>query len=376
MGGMCSTPAPPDFNAQAQAQGAANVETAQTEAHLNRPDVYTPYGSQTWQKDPYGNDPNQYIMRQTLSPVEQQKLDLANSAQVQGLAQLERYGPTNIYKALSSSYSLPGQAMMGLDPRYTPDQAIQTDSGFWSAAPQQEDLNLAAAPGMPTADAETRRQITNALFRQGASYLDPQFEGLAAGMKSDLSNQGIFLGSEGYNAAIDNFNRQRTQAYGDLRDRAIAAGGEEMARDFGLGMQAHQQGVSDIAQAGTFHNQARQDMVSQLLADMQARNSALVSSGNMAAQSADAYNQGRSMQLNENAQAAMLPINMQNAILTGSQVNNPNFQPYANTQIAPPPIFQGAQAQWGASMDSANAKNQMIGQGIGAAAGIAGMAML
>ncbi|MEQ8346890.1 MAG: hypothetical protein RIB84_15760 [Sneathiellaceae bacterium] len=45
-----SMPAPPDPAAAAQAQGAANLDAARQAAQLNRYDVYTPYGAQTWQQ--------------------------------------------------------------------------------------------------------------------------------------------------------------------------------------------------------------------------------------------------------------------------------------------------------------------------------------
>jgi len=42
-----SAPATPDYAGAAQAQGAANVETARAQGRMNNPNVYTPYGSQT-----------------------------------------------------------------------------------------------------------------------------------------------------------------------------------------------------------------------------------------------------------------------------------------------------------------------------------------
>ncbi len=45
-----SQPAAPDPTVTANAQGAANLQAASATANLNRPDQYTPYGSQTWTK--------------------------------------------------------------------------------------------------------------------------------------------------------------------------------------------------------------------------------------------------------------------------------------------------------------------------------------
>lgn len=368
MGCMCSSPPTPDYGAAAAAQGAANKETAIAQANLNNPNTYTPYGNQIWTG---GEDGSRPTLTSSLSPAEQVKLDLTNSIQRDALGQLEHWGGNNIAKALSTNFKPTGSAAMDFDPRFMPTQGIQTDSGMYSAAPQQEDVNLGAASAIPTADRATREAVTQGVYDQGARFLDPQFAQKADQMKADLSNQGIFSGSEAYNTEQDNFNRQKMQAYGDLSDRAIMQGGEEMARDFGMGMQAHQQGVNDIMQSGTFHNQARADMINQLLADMAARNSGITTSANIAAQGTGLFNQGRAQEANETAQGVMLPINAASAILTGSQVNNPNFQPYNNsTQVAPPPVFNAAVAQGQADQNAYNAQQATFGNFLGAAGNI------
>lgn len=52
-----SPPAAPDYTGAAQAQGAANVETARAQGRMNNPNVITPYGTQTvqWGQSPSGN---------------------------------------------------------------------------------------------------------------------------------------------------------------------------------------------------------------------------------------------------------------------------------------------------------------------------------
>ena len=42
-----AAPTPPDYAAAARAQGTENIATARTQARLNTPNTYTPYGSQT-----------------------------------------------------------------------------------------------------------------------------------------------------------------------------------------------------------------------------------------------------------------------------------------------------------------------------------------
>ena len=361
-------PAAPDYAAAAQAQGAANVETARTQSLLNNPNTYTPYGSQVWTDNGDGRP----TLTQTLSPDEAQKLGLSDTAQIGALQALANLGPANIAKALQSgNFTLPGTPAQDFDPRFAPQEGIQTDSGFWSLPGQQEDVNLAAAPAMPTADAATRQMVTKALYDQGASFLDPQFAQAHQQQNSDLSNQGIFMGSDAYNTAQDNLARQEQQAYGDLRDRAILQGGNEMAQDFNLGMSAHNQGVNDILNAGTFHNTSRGQEANQLETDMQNKNAALTTNANLGSMGSSLYNSGRSQQLQENAQGALLPINAQSAILTGSQVNNPQFQPYNNNvQVQPPPLYQAAQDQGNYNINTFNANQGTLGNFLNAGAKI------
>lgn len=367
-------PDPPqtDYAGAAAAQGAANKETAIAQSMLNNPNTYTPYGNQIYSG---GEDGGRPTLTQTLSPTGQRQFDMSNSIREQLLGQLEHWGGNNVARALSQSPIPAGTAAQDFDPRFMPDQGVQTDSGFWSAAPMQEDVNLAAASPIPGADAATRAMVTNAIYSQGARFLDPQFAQRQDQLNSDLSNQGIFRGSDAFSTAQDDLDRQRMQQYGDLRDRAIMQGGEEMARDFGLGMQAHQQGVSDILQSAGFHNQARGDMINQLLADMSARNSALTTSANIATQGSNLYNSGRAQSATEAAQGMMLPINASIGLLSGTQVQAPNFQATAPTSIAPPPIYQAAQDTGAQQMAGYNANQAMMGNFLNAGARI-GSAMM
>ena len=45
--GKPSAPPAPDYTAAARAQGTENIAAARTQARLNTPNTYTPYGSQT-----------------------------------------------------------------------------------------------------------------------------------------------------------------------------------------------------------------------------------------------------------------------------------------------------------------------------------------
>lgn len=50
-GGKGSAPAAPDYAAAAEAQGKSSVDAINAQTQANRPDIYTPFGSQTWTQD-------------------------------------------------------------------------------------------------------------------------------------------------------------------------------------------------------------------------------------------------------------------------------------------------------------------------------------
>ena len=106
MGKSAGRPPPaPDPNAIAAAQTASNIQTARTQAELNRVNQVTPYGSLTYTQDP-GN-PDRWTAAQTLSPAEQHMLDVTNEGQsIYGAAAL-----TQLRSGLCPSVNGVGTAM-------------------------------------------------------------------------------------------------------------------------------------------------------------------------------------------------------------------------------------------------------------------------
>lgn len=368
---MCSPDLPPpiDYEALARQQGAANVETARVEGALNRPDIHKPGGSQVWTKDP--NNPDHYILTETLNPQLQDNFNQYNWLQGQSLQYMRDLGMPAIQQAMSQQFNLPGQAQLGWDPNLAPDQNMQTESGMWGVAPIQEGLDYSGAPAMPTADQATRQSAQDALYGRQAQYLDQQFGGKKADLEAKLANQGIAPGSEAYEGAMRSLADESQRAYADAAMGAIQHGGNEMAQQFGLGMQGRQQGVGEITQQGQFANQSRGQLISELLQDMQQRNAAIAGQANLASQQQQATAGGRAAGLAEIAQQTTLPVNILNSLLSSSQVNAPTYQPFNNTiGVAPPPIFAAGQAQGQQDVNRYNAGQAQTGQLIQAGASI------
>jgi hypothetical protein len=328
-------PPAPDYTQAAKDQGAANLETAKTQALLNNPNMVTPYGSSMYTMGPDGRP----TMTQTLSPAEQAKLDASDQAQKSILGILNG-DMGNISDALSGPFGLKGGPLQG---GYDPRSRV---------ADQQENLDFSGAPAMPTADEAARQAVTNAVYSQGARFLDPQFKQAQNDQAAQLANQGIVANpgdpNSAYSKATDQLARQKMEAYGNLGDQATQTGIGALSTLFGMGMQARQQGVNEITTKGQFHNQAAttQAQIAQALAQLE---------GNQRGQAYGEYSSNRTM-----------PLNMLNALLSSSQVNNPTFQPTTPTSITPAPLLQGAQLQGQSNAATASANNGLLGSILGA----------
>ena len=79
----------------------------------------------------------------------------------------------------------------------------------------------------------------------------------------------------------------------------------------------------------------------------------------------------RAAALNEAYTAQSRPLDLINALRTGGQVQNPQFQPYAQQQyVGGPNMSQAAQSQYGAELGAYNAQNAQQNGLLGGIAGI------
>jgi len=162
------------------------------------------------------------------------------------------------------------------------------------------------------------------------SRLQPQIQQQQEALAQQLANQGITPGSEAYNNAMRTQGNQQN----DLLTQAALQG-------LNLDMSANNQGYNQALQSGQFGNTALQQSLAQQTA---LRNQ---------------------------------PINEVTALMSGSQIQNPQFQQYTGSNVAAAPVFQGVQAQNQAAMDlygiKQNAANANM-QGLASLGGAAAMA--
>lgn len=216
----------PDYMGLANAQSDYNKNNAIQQQLMNNPDQVGPYGSRTLTMGPDGH----WTLNTSLSPQLQQNFDQSNAL----------FG-TMLNRASG---------------------ALSNGLNYNSLAPAPT-FDTSKVPGLPTADANDLNTVRDSVYRQQTQYLDPQFQQAQSDLESKLANQGIMPGSEAYNREMNNFNLTKQKAYGDARDSAIQAGGQEQSRLFGIGLQANQAGMNNAVAGFNAGMQGRQQGVAE-----------------------------------------------------------------------------------------------------------------
>jgi len=289
-----SAPPAPDYAGAAQAQGAANVETARVQGRMNNPNIVGPLGGQTVT---FGEN-DQPTVTQNLTPTAQSTLESQQRVQ-QALANLGEQGLGTAREVLATKF----------DPNL-PD--IQTR------------VNTSNIAKMPVNAGTTGQEAI-------MSRLAPQLEKSDAATRQRLINEGLVPGGEAYENAMISQNQQKN----DLLAQAALQG-------INLDTAANAQGYNQELQSGQFTNTAIQQL--------------LAKASGLRAQ----------------------PLNEISGLMSGSQIQMPQFQGYQGSNIAPAPIFAGAQAagqgaidRYGIASSNVNAQNA----GLYNLAGTAGMAV-
>ena len=150
--------------------------------------------------------------------------------------------------------------------------------------------------------------------------LEPSLARQRTSTETQLINQGLRPGSEAYNNAINLLGQQET----DARQQAVLQG-------LNLDIGANQQGFGQALEAGKFGNTAQQQALAEAI------------------------------------QLRQLPLNEITALMSGSQIQNPQFGAYSGSTVQAAPLFASAQAQ---GQFDANKYNQEVSQANAQTAGL------
>jgi hypothetical protein len=332
------------------------------------------------------------FVTQSLNPESQRILDAQQQTKLQ-LADLSNLGATNASKVLNTPFAFTGPAANtsitsagGISRAPDASQFLAgggPNAANFMAGAGPSAANFMASRGLDTSNVAAM-PINAGMSAQNAimARLEPQMARQRVSTETQLINQGLRPGSEAYNNAAtllgQQENDQRTQAVlqGLGLDMSANAqgygqaltsgqfGNQAQAQNFGQGNIA--QGIFNAAQAQNFgQGTTAQNTINQAAGQNYTQNYNTVAQNNAAqqqefaqnAQRAAFENQARQQALAEAIQQRQMPLNEISALMSGSQIANPQFQAYQGANIAPAPIAQTMQNAYQAQQ---NAYNQNV----------------
>ena len=90
-----------------------------------------------------------------------------------------------------------------------------------------------------------QQEASDAAYANASRYLDPQFQNKRTMLENRLANQGITQGSEAYNNAISALDMEEQKAYEGARNQAYLQGLSGAGQQFGQGTTLRQQQLAE-----------------------------------------------------------------------------------------------------------------------------------
>jgi hypothetical protein len=232
-----SAPQPVDPYAQASAQYGLDTGTANYNAALNRTNSSNALGSSTWNVTGSDGSGVSGIPGTTSgSP-----FGLGGSGGYYGMG--GRNGNFGSYGVGGSMGGVPigagGSMGSGTGaPKYTQTTTLQP----WAQNMLQSPIDTSGIAGMPGGPSTTQDlyNTQHSLYDQQEAYIKPQQDLAHEQLLSQLANEGATPGSAAWQTALDQEGRQNTFTNNQTINSAIAGGGQEQSRLFGLGSQSLQ----------------------------------------------------------------------------------------------------------------------------------------
>jgi len=352
-------PAPPNPQQTAAASTSTNVGTAVANAFLGNVNQVTPDGTLTYDQtgshkwfDPYtGQSYNipTFTATQTLSP-QQQAIQNQNKGAQLNLATIANNQSGFLKDYLGKPADTSNAPGLISNPNLSTTIGGGYNTNFGKDIGGSFTNNVDLATSYQGADdfSADRQRVEDALWQRGASSRAQEDEAL----RTRLLNSGLREGSAAWNAEMERLGRQ----VADERTGVLLAGGQEQSRLVNLARDAAAFGNESKLAGATFGNQSSLQQAQFGSQQQQAQNAAGLAQtqfgNNAALQGGTFQNQARSQALQEAYAARNQPINEISALLSGSQVSQPNFvntnQPTIPTTDVAGIINQNYQNQIGA----------------------------
>jgi hypothetical protein len=382
MGKKSPAPPPvPDYQSAAAAQAIANSDAARATAKLGNPNIYGPLGTQTVSYE--GDIPT---IRQSLTPDAQATLNAQQGVE-RSLAELGQQGVAQAKTILGTPFN---PNLPGIDTSIAESVSPVNQATYNAGSAQrsvtgptfQQGIDTSGIAAMPVNAGMTGQQAI-------MSRLQPQLTQNENATRQRLANQGLVTGGEAY----ENEMRTMGQNRNDLELQAAAQGInlDAMMNQQGFG-QAQAQGQfgneaqlnqfqSALQNAGMGNTALQQDYQNQLAAQT-AQNAAIAQNYNQQLGMAQFGNTAQQQSLDQQLALRNQPLNQITGLMSGSQIQMPQFQGYQGANIAAAPIYQGVQDTFQGQMDQygirQGAKNNMMSglMGLGGSAMGAGAMFL
>lgn len=391
-GGKNKAPKTPDYMGVAQQEGKNNMALANYLTSANRANQYTPYGSSTWNYDNSNvqnayNQQLQALQAQLASAGKKQRGGIQNQINAMQSQGVDAWGQANNMNGVwnqTTTLSPEQQAILNqqnanqLKQQQLGTNALnQMQTGAFNPtldpykqaqAYQQSNTGL---PGNTLSQFQNLSEDTNSYYDQAAKalydkqtqFMGDQFNKDEAAQRQRLASMGLQEGSEAYNNALDQFQRNKNAAYQTASLDSILKGYDVGTQNLNnlLNTRASNVGL----QQGVYNQNANNYNL-----DMQDRSNAAANSLALAQQAAAQ----RQQQFNEQLTQRQLPLNEYAAMINGSGVTNPQFQGYNQASSYQTPDLLGAtQAGYSANMAKYNTQQQQKGGLLGAGSGLLGM---
>lgn len=342
-----SAPKSPDYAAAAEKQGESSREVTEAQTWANRPNQYTPFGSQEWQNTPEfdpttGKSYNQWSQYTTLNPESQRAVD----------AQL---GLTADRSELGSSLMPRAQQEYGSAMNWDQFENMggRVNAGRYTPGAVQDRLSPTGLQGVDPSQ-RYAQNAEDAIYGKFQSRMQPRFERDDDRQRARLYAQGLREGDAAFDSAIKDQGQEQDDAYEQAAYQATIGGGAEAQRFHAMDTATRTQQFGERGAMGDFYNQAQDQRFGQQLAAGQAQFGEN--------QAASAFQtQRRQQQMAEEMQRRGFSLNEINAILTGQQVGLPSMPGFQSASKAEGVQYnQAAQSQGQADLDRYNAQQQAM----------------
>lgn len=361
-------PKAPDPVATAMAQTQMNKETAVAQTGLNAMNQYTQDGQLEYAENGKWSDGTpRFSVTQTLSPDNQKLYDL-NAKTEQNLGQIGVDQSQRIAELLSSPLNLNVGKMptipTGSEARYSLPGASQM-TGTAVASRYAPDAILAAG-------IQDNSALEKQLIDLGSQRLNPQLQQARASLDASLADKGIKANSDAYSRSMTDFGQQENDARNQLIlngqqqafQQALARSQNEQSRYGQFWTQGAQKAQQDFGQDLASNNQlfnqnlaGRQQYFTEAGANVQNEQQQDQAQFDRAWQAYTGQMQQRQQTIDEILQSRNQPINEITALMSGSQIAQPQWTSTPQSQIAPTDFiglvngqYQAKQAAYGGAM--------------------------